>query len=233
MGTSVSSRDFGKAKEEGKSRENDSRSSDTVDANLSLIFSSLAELLVASGYGYARVGKLVKVSFVRAAKSIGREKGEKVSNARIAALTGLTRTEVSELLRLGDQPAVSSADPANRALRVVQGWLTDRRYLRPNNTPRRLTFKGEKFSFSHLVKMHSGDIPARAMLSEMKRLRIVRHDAQDRVQLVRTTLGISRRTTLAMRAISLWIEMLTATSSQDRLGQVSSKAKQLNLTLVT
>jgi len=229
MGTSVSTRGSGRTNEESKSRENDSRSSDTLDSNLSLIFSSLAELLVASGYGYARVGRLVKISFVRAARSIGGENGERVSNARIAALTGLTRTEVSQLLRLGDQPAVNSADPANRALRVVQGWLTDRRYLQPNNLPRRLPFKGEKFSFSHLVKLFSGDIPARAMLSEMKRLRIVRHDAQDRVQLIRTTLGISRKTTLAMRAISLWVEMLTATSSQNRLGQVTSKAKQVNL----
>jgi len=230
MATSASNRDFGRTNWKTKAREKKSRNTEALDANLRMIFSSLAELLVASGYGYARVGKLVKISFVNAAKSIGREQHERVSKARIAALTGLTRTEVSQLLRIGDQPPVSSADPANRAFRVVQGWLTDPLFMRPNNSPRPLPFKGKKLSFSHLVKTYSGDIPARAMLSEMERLRIVRLDAHDLVHLVRTTLEVSRRTTLAMRAISPWIEMLTTRSSQNRLGEVTSKAKQVNLT---
>ena len=120
------------------------------------------------------------------AKSIDRENGGKLSNARVAALTGLTRTEVSQIVRHGDQ---DSMDPANRALRVVQGWLTDPRFAQARDLPRKLPFKGEKTSFSSLVRKYSGDIPARAMLTEMKRLRIVRIDAQDRVLLVRTTLG--------------------------------------------
>jgi hypothetical protein len=112
----------------------------------------------------------------------------------------------------------------------VQGWLNDSNFLRPDNSPRRLQFKGGSSSFSHLVRKYSGDIPARAMLAEMQRLRIVRSDAQDGVYLVRQRLGVSRRTMLAMRAISPWVEMLTKTDGANHLGEVSSTVKQLNLT---
>jgi hypothetical protein len=67
------------------------------------------------------------------------------------------------------------------------------------------------------------------MLAEMKRLRIVRHDAQDGVLLIRTNLGVSRRTMLAMRAISPWVEMLTTGHDANRMGEVTSKIKQVNL----
>jgi hypothetical protein len=211
-------------------RQIESRASEALDANLRLIFDRLAQLLVANGYSFARVGKLVKISFVNAAKSIDREKGEKVSKARIAALTGLTRTEVSQILRSTSQDFAKLKGSTNRSLRVVHGWLTDSRFLHSDNSPRALHFKGVNPSFSHLVKKYSGDIPARAMLIEMKRLRIVRHDAGDNVHLVRTRLQVSRRSILAIRAISPWIEMLTKGVSANHLGEVTAKTKQLDLT---
>jgi hypothetical protein len=229
MGTSAVQRNRNKAREMKTGRENESRGEEALDSSLRLIFDSLAQLLVANGYGFARLGKLAKISFVNAAKSIDEEQGRRISKARIAALTGLTRTEVSKLLRGGEQDLSRTIDSENRTLRVVQGWLTDAKFLRPDNSPRRLQFKGSNSSFSYLVKKYSGDIPARAMLTEMKRLRIVRHDAQDCVVLVKTRLSVPRRTMLAMRAISPWVEMLTGDSA-NRLGEVTSRIKQVNLT---
>jgi hypothetical protein len=212
-----------------KFRAHGSRKADALDANLRPIFDGLAQLLVVSGYGYARVARLMKFSFVNAARSIDGQKGGKVSNARVAALTGLTRTEVSQLLRQGEETLQNPADQANRALRVVRGWISDLKYMDSNNSPRKLSFKGESSSFSSLVKKYSGDIPARAMLAEMKRLRIVRVDTHDCVSLVRKSLPISRKTRLTMRAISPWLEMLTSTNNADRFGEVVSKAKQVSL----
>jgi len=230
MGTPVVQLNRNGTKGKKAAHENASRSSEALDANLRLIFDSLAQLLVANGYGFARLGRLVKVSFVNAAKSIDRDKGQRISKARIAALTGLTRTEVSQLLLRGKHEPTHGIDPANRTLRVVQGWLTDSKFMNPSNSPRKLQFRGGNSSFSHLVKKYSGDIPARAMLTEMKRLRIVRHDAQDGVVLVRTKIGVSRRTMLAVRAISPWVEMLTTGHDANHLGEVTSKTKQVNLT---
>lgn len=229
MATSAVKRSRNKARETNSGLVNESRNEEALDSSLRLIFDSLAQLLVANGYGFARLGKLAKTSFVDAAKSIDGEQGKRISKARIAALTGLTRTEVSQLLRRREQGSAKAIDSENRSLRVVQGWLTDSKFLNTNNSPRRLQFKGSNASFSHLVKKYSGDIPARAMLTEMKRLRIVRHDDQDNVVLARTRLSVPRRTMLAMRAISPWVEMLTR-SNANRLGELTSRAKQVNLT---
>src|SRR5262245_51279239 len=79
---------------QGKER---SVASDEVDAILSRIFSSIATLLVSSGYGYRRINDLTRLAFVRAAEAINTREGIKTSIARIAATTGLTRLEVSRL----------------------------------------------------------------------------------------------------------------------------------------
>ena len=205
-----------------------SRRPGVLDGSLSLILDSLAALLVDTGFGYTRLAKLAKVSFVKAARSID-QAGSKVSNARIAALTGLTRTEVSQLLRQRIEAPVDDAEPENRALRVARGWSIDSQFVRKKGVPRRLPFRGNGPSFSSLVKRYSGDIPARAMLSEMKRLRMVNHDHKDRVLLVRENLGVSRTTMLTMKAISPWVEMLATGRGSSPLGQVTSKTQQVRL----
>jgi hypothetical protein len=207
-------------------RDKSSRRLGALDESLGLILDSLATLLVETGYGYTRLAKLAKLSFVQAAQSIG-QSGSKVSNARIAALTGLTRTEVSQLLRQGIRDPGADAEPENRALRVAKGWAIDSKFADQHGMPRKLPFKGRGQSFSSLVKKYSGDIPARAMLSEMKRLRMVTQDGEDRVLLVREKLGISRTTMLAMRAISPWVEMLATGSEAHPLGEVTSKTHQV------
>lgn len=229
MGTAAAKRVRRTTTGKKKPREKYSRSAEALETSLSLIFDRIAQLLVINGFGFANLEKLAKISFVNAATAIDLGKGEKINKARIAALTGLTRTEVSFLLRREQFPSTIPMEPANRALRVAQGWLNDPHYIRPNNSPRRLAFKGGTLSFTHLVKRYSGDIPARAMLSEMKRLGMVRHDPNDYVILVRSKLGVPRRTMLAMRAISPWIEMLTAESNTQRMGGVTSQTKQIDV----
>ena len=230
MGTSATQRNRKSSKVEKTVREKVSRRSEALDSELRQVLDSVAQLLVANGYGFARFGKLARLSFVNAAKSIDQDKGKRISKARIAALTGLTRTQVSQLLRHEMKGSNRPFDTENRPLRVVQGWLNDSKFLHPNNSPRRLQFKGGDSSFSHLVRKYSGDIPARAMLTEMQRLRIVNFDPQDGVILVRPRPRVSRKTLLAMRAISPWAKLLTTTDSTNRLGEVSSKVKQVSLT---
>jgi len=229
MATPAVKRDKSGKKKEKQTRDQNSRLTEALDASLKLILDSLAGLLVESGYGYARLAKIAKVAFVQTANSIDQEGSSRVSYARIAALTGLTRTDVSHLLRGQVEGSVENAEPENRVLRVARGWSADMRYARQDGSPRSLPFKGTGASFSSLVKKYSGDIPARAMLSEMKRLGMVKHDSQDRVLLVRESLGVSRTTTLAVKAISPWVEMLATRNGSRPLGDVTSKAKQVHL----
>lgn len=91
--------------------------------------------------------------------------------SRVALLTGLSRKEVLRLLespRPVDDPDFRSA---NRAARVLHGWLSDARYLDEKGEPLPLSFRSSagRRSFSELVNLYSGDVPPRAILDELRR----------------------------------------------------------------
>jgi hypothetical protein len=186
-------------------------------------------LLLRNGYGFSRVNKLAKVAFVNAARAIDTTTTSRVSIARIAAVTGLTRIEVSQLLRSADCRGLSKSEPLNRAERVANGWMSDPRFCDMNGEAKRLPFAGARSSFSSLVKKYSGDIPARAMLIEMKRLGMVRHQEDDSIQLGKARRAGSKLTFSAMRAISPWVHFLSDIDRIGQMGELTSNAQKLQL----
>ncbi len=96
--------------------------------------------------------------------------GRKTTYSRVAVLTGLNRKEVVRLTQqeVGDIQAKKGT--TNRAMRVVTGWLNDAEFLDENSHPKVLPLKGAGASFETLVARYSGDITARAVLDEMKRV---------------------------------------------------------------
>ena len=183
-----------------------------LDALLLDILSSIATILVSTGYGFSRANKLAKIAFVRAARSVVLETGSKSSIARIAALTGLTRIDVSRVIQSLDSARPMIASSINRAARVARGWVTDGRFSQRNSKPRLLAFVGPGDTFSALVRQYSGDIPAKAMLIEMTRLGMVRQDTRGYLMLVRSDVAKSRRTTRALNAAIPWISFLASAS---------------------
>jgi hypothetical protein len=184
------------------------------------IFSSLAHLLLRNGYGFGVVSSLAKAAFVDASRTIERRdsKSKRASIASIATATGLTRVEVARIGRSLKSTGVGVPEHQNRAIRVAQGWLSDRKFLQRNGRPKILRFTGGNGSFDGLVKKYSGDIPARAMLNEMKRLALVKHRGDDSVSLVRAKLQPTKATLSTLGAIAPWAKLLTA--KFDSLGPV-------------
>lgn len=203
--------------------------SQVVDHHLLQILESIAHLLLRHGYGFSRVNKLTKVAFVNAARAIDARSLSRISIARIAAVTGLTRTEVSQLLRSADYRASSISEPLNRAARVASGWVSDQKFCDELGHPRRLAFTSTRNSFTTLVKKYSGDIPARAMLAEMKRLGMVRHDSDDGVRLGKTKRSGSRLTISAMRAIAPWVHFFSDIDKFGQMAELKSDAQRLRL----
>src|SRR5438105_3378796 len=66
-----------------------------LDTSLVQILNSLASLLVESGYTFNRLMRISRVAYVVAARKMAESSKQRISIARIAASTGLTRTEVS------------------------------------------------------------------------------------------------------------------------------------------
>ncbi len=180
--------------------------SSEIDKNLEQVLASLAHLLVASGYGFHNAMRMAKRAFIHAARNV-EGNSKRISIARIAATTGLTRIEVSRILRTSDQNV--DPRPQNRVAQVVQGWLTDSRYSKGSRASHALPYEGKTRSFTALVKTYSGDIPARAMLREMVRLGIVREESGGIVRLVRSESRIPRAAIHAMRAISPWVNQIS------------------------
>ena len=190
---------------------------------------SVAHLLLRNGYGFSRVNKLAKRAFVDAAKSLDFGSNSKISIARIAALTGLTRIEVSQLLRSKESQSTLAYEPLNRAARVVHGWLTDDKYCTERGQPKRLPYTSSRSSFTNLVKKYSGDIPARAMLAEMKRLGMVQHSSDDTIQLARYRRDTSQLALSAMRAITPWVNFLSDFEKVGVETALTSDAQKLQL----
>jgi hypothetical protein len=172
----------------------------------------LAHLLLRNGYGFGVVNGLAKIAFVDAARSIehGNVDAKRASIASIATATGLTRVEVARIEKSLDSATTNKSEQQNRAIRVAHGWLSDKRFVGRNGRPKKLRFTGGNASFDGLVRKYSGDIPARAMLNEMKRLVLVKHKDDDSISLVKARLQPTRATLSTLGAIAPWATLLTA-----------------------
>ena len=186
----------------------------SMENRLAGILKDLAKVLVSNGYGISGLNRLAKRAYFEAALDLDLAAGRRKNNARIAAATGLTRTEVSRMSRESVDNTVTA--PANRAQRICMAWTSDRAYSNPRGNPSVLPFSGKVGSFERLVKDYSGDIPVQAMFSEMRRLKMVRRDIDNNVQLVRSSIPVSRQTTVTLRALSPWVSFLSQTSENER-----------------
>jgi hypothetical protein len=185
-------------------------------------------VLVESGVGIGKFNKIARRAYVNAANALSAENGHRTNKARIAALTGLTRTEVTRLSRNLKSASVDEELTINRSQRVALGWITDSSYQSSLGGPAVLPFFGKKKSFGALARKYSGDIPARAMLAEMLRLTLVKKESGDRVRLLRLNSPVPKHAIATLKAVSPWIRFLSASATE--VGdQLRIDTKQLRL----
>jgi hypothetical protein len=136
------------------------------------ILQPLVRILLRHGISFGELAEVLKTVFVEVAARDFSLPERKVSQSRIAILTGLTRKEVAKqetLLASGaelDFPA-----NLNRVIRVLDGWHTDPEFTGPYGMPLDLPFDAPTpATFMNLVRKHSGDMAPRAMLDELLRV---------------------------------------------------------------
>lgn len=129
-------------------------------------------VLLRNGVSIAEFVELIKTAFVEVAANDFQVPGKKMSQSRVAIVTGLTRKEVARVIKEEHRRLYGyEGSPQGRAARVLLGWHMDDDFVGPYGTPNDLPFDSkEGLSFSDLVKRHSGDMPARAMLDELMRI---------------------------------------------------------------
>ena len=133
----------------------------------------LIRILLRHGITYAELSAVVKTVYVSIAANEFRVPGKKMSKARIAIVTGLTRKEVQRISENSSKEKLTPRTNLSRIGRVLSGWHTDPDFTGPYGMPLELRYDSDLASdatFSKLVQRYSGDMTPRAMLDELLRV---------------------------------------------------------------
>jgi len=145
------------------------------------ILRPLVRVLIRHEMSHDQFSELARRAYVQEAAASFSIEGRKMTQARIAVLTGLSRKEVRRLMNIDEAEQVLSNSP-NRAVRVIDGWLTDPEF-QTNGKPKDLPLQGEIGSFAALVARYSGDITLGAVVDELVRVGVVDRPNKDTVVL--------------------------------------------------
>lgn len=142
-------------------------------ATYSKLLRPLIRILLKHGVTYAEFSEVVKTVFVTIAAQEFRVPGKKMSKARIAIVTGLTRKEVQRLTGTDQEERFNLKTNLSRIGRVLSGWHTDPEFTGPYGMPLEIRYDSDvpnDTTFVRLVQQYSGDMTPRAMLDELLRV---------------------------------------------------------------
>ena len=147
----------------------------------------LIRCLLRQGLSYPELNQICRwlcVDITMAEKEFFVPRRRRQFKARVACLTALSRKEVLRLYSSPRPDQNNELTSANRAFKVIEGWLDDPEYRDSAGEPLAIPFKatGERRSFSALVGKYSGDIPARAVLDELVRVGCCEMVSEDEVR---------------------------------------------------
>lgn len=148
-----------------------SEKSTLLQKHLANLMAELARYLLASGVSFQEFESAAQNGFVVAAAEVARLRNARINQSAIAAMTGLTRNQVRALVA---KPLKSlERQPANRLDQLIVGWTTDPKFVSATHEPKALELGASSRSFTELAKKYGSDIPPKALLSELKRRKLV------------------------------------------------------------
>lgn len=161
----------------------DSSSQSILARAVLTVLRPLLRVLIRNEVSHAQFSELARQAYVEVAYDHFSLPNRKMTYARAAVLTGLSRKEVVRLNAQRTAEVQLKQSTPNRALRVINGWMNDAEFLTAEGEPAVLPIQGAERSFSALVARYSGDITLGAVLDELERVGIVSRSDNDRVKL--------------------------------------------------
>lgn len=140
------------------------------------ILRRLIRVLLRNGIAYPEFAEYARRTYVETAWEDFPIEGRKPSISRVAVVVDLSRKEVKRLLETPLEVTIDEEQRYNRAARVLTGWLRDPDFCDAFGKPRMLSLEDADYGFPALVRRHSGDMPARAILDELVRVGSVHID---------------------------------------------------------
>lgn len=137
----------------------------------------VARLLIREGTGIDKLVHAAKRAYLRAALESILPRGQRINISRLSVATGMTRKEVSTLLKgsqnKGSRNANTRTRGEQRALRVLRGWSSDPRFQSRSGRPGTLPYRGRTKSFTYLVKLYGGDVTPKSVQRELERMGLI------------------------------------------------------------
>jgi hypothetical protein len=130
----------------------------------------LARLFLRYGRGYREYSELAKAAFVSVAAEDYGVHGRPTNVSRIAAMTGLTRKEISRIRKRIENSEAAVTERGTPLQEVLDAWQSTDEFLFCDGKPGVLPLHGGPGSFQSLVKQFAGDIPEGAMRKELQRI---------------------------------------------------------------
>ena len=156
----------------------------TLNRAITRVLRPLFRVLLRQHVSFGAFEELAKRAYIDVVISDFGIPGKKPSISRASVMSGLTRKEVQRLLTETSDAATPDGERYNRAARVLTAWTRDPDFLDPNGEPLPLDPQEGATGFASLVRRHSGDVPARAVLDELLRVGAVRRRDDGRLDLV-------------------------------------------------
>ena len=92
------------------------------------ILRPLVRVLLRNGVSCGSFEELVRKAYVDEAYAMGEKNRLKTTISSVSAQTGLSRKEVKRLNELEDTNPAEVEQKYNRAVRVISGWLNEKRF---------------------------------------------------------------------------------------------------------
>jgi hypothetical protein len=151
----------------------------------------IGKLMLKGGLGIGDLIRAGKQAYLRAAIDYVTSAGSRINASHLSVVTGLTRKEVTAILNeLKGMPTLRRGEGnEQRARRVLRGWKLDPRFCDNKGEPARLPLRGERGSFSALVRIYGGDVTPNSVLKELERMSAVTFSKSRGLRLRSTRVG--------------------------------------------
>ncbi len=153
----------------------------TIDA-IGNIFEPLTEMMFDAGLTVQNVSKIYRSIAVKSAAQRLERDGHRVSAARLSIITGLSRSQIAEILTKSLLHKKARHEMSlNSAQKVLTAWHETAEFTNSRGEPSPLPLFGAKRSFESLVQLASPGTPVRAMIDQLRAIKSVKIRSDQRV----------------------------------------------------
>jgi hypothetical protein len=134
------------------------------------ILKPLSELALNSGISVSELNSILRQSAIRGVAAQQINDASRINISGIAAITGISRSEISRTLKSSRREFQTAAFSQSLANTMLRAWHCDPKFLTAARQPRDLKMYGGGSTFESLVKRYGRGIPTRAIFDELVRI---------------------------------------------------------------